>query len=131
VVGVLRTPAALLQVGKGQSKRRFRSQGSRARLDAAAGREEVLSRRVGGNELDAIDVCRGLWRRRNTAELHVTVICASVRAAIISSTPGARRAVLKNGDGTDGGPGRRSGGQSDRRGLSVPPSAFHGYISMC
>src|SRR5207342_1527570 len=28
-------------------------------FDAAAGREEVLFRRVGGNELDAIDVCRG------------------------------------------------------------------------
>jgi len=34
-------------------------EGGRWRFDAASGREEILARRIGNNELDAIAICRG------------------------------------------------------------------------
>ena len=37
--------------------------GSRWQFDAAAGLQELEYRRIGRNELDAIEVCRGTWRR--------------------------------------------------------------------
>jgi hypothetical protein len=73
-------------------------------FDAAAGRIEILDRRVGANELDAIAICRGYVEVQHEYALtpHSGV---SQYAQRIISTPGKRDGLAwKNEDGTWGGP---------------------------
>jgi hypothetical protein len=52
-------------------------------FDAKAGRDEILFRRVGANELDAIEICRGFVEAQNqyALELHDARTCISTRSA--------------------------------------------------
>src|SRR4029079_16151336 len=75
-------------------------------FDARAGRDEILFRRVGANELDAIDVCRGFVEAQKEYALDVHDNSQLHQyAQRIVSTPGRHDGLYwKNADGTDGGP---------------------------
>uniref|UniRef100_Q01WY0 DUF2950 domain-containing protein n=1 Tax=Solibacter usitatus (strain Ellin6076) TaxID=234267 RepID=Q01WY0_SOLUE len=60
-------------------------------FDTAQGREEILTRRIGSNELDAIEVCRGFVEAENQyAEKNRTANHIPIYAQMIISSPGER-----------------------------------------
>jgi hypothetical protein len=74
-------------------------------FDAQAGRQEILFRRIGSNELDAIQVCRGFVEaQREYAMLARETTGSAQYAQRLISTPGKRDGLYwKNEDGSDGG----------------------------
>ena len=100
-------------------------------FDAGAGRDEILFRRVGANELDAIEVCRGFVEaQKNYAlDLHDESRVHQYAQRIIS-TPGKQDGLYwKNADGTDGGPISEVVARAIEEGYDVATtSAYHGYI---
>jgi hypothetical protein len=75
-------------------------------FDAPAGKEELLFRRVGGNELDAIEVCRGYVdaQQEYALQKHDGSEVNQYAQRIIS-TPGKQDGLAwQNPDGTWGGP---------------------------
>jgi len=100
-------------------------------FDSKAGREEVLYRRVGGNELDAIDVCRGYVaaQKEYALDRHDGSPVHQYAQRIIS-TPGKQDGLYwKNADGTDGGPIAESAARAIEEGYNVDKmSAYHGYL---
>jgi Protein of unknown function (DUF2950) len=100
-------------------------------FDARRGRDEILFRRVGANELDAIEVCRGFVEAQK--EYALTLHDGSPThqyAQRIISTPGKQDGLYwKNADGTDGGPISEAVGRAIEEGYAVDTaSAYHGYI---
>ena len=83
-------------------------------FDAKAGHDEILFRRVGANELDAIEVCRGFVEAQHDYALDLHDGSRQLQyAQRIISTPGKQNGLYwKNPDGSDGG---RSVKQSPRR----------------
>lgn len=80
--------------------------GGKWRFDAKQGREEILARRIGGNELDAIALLRGYVEAQEdyAAELHDGATMHQYAQKAIS-TPGKHDGLSwKNEDGTIGGP---------------------------
>ena len=100
-------------------------------FDARAGHDEILFRRVGGNELDAIDVCRGFVeaQKEYALDLHDDSHMHQYAQRIIS-TPGKQDGLYwKNADGTDGGPIGEAVAKAIEEGYAVETaSAYHGYI---
>ena len=104
-------------------------QGGRWRFDSEAGRQEVLHRRIGNNELDAIEVCRGYVEAQHEyAALRHGSALVNQYAQRIISTPGKQDGLAwQAADGTWQGPlGREiagfiAEGYNDRR------DPFHGY----
>jgi hypothetical protein len=73
-------------------------------FDTAAGRQEILTRRIGGNELDAIEVCRGFVEAENQyAEQNRTANNVPIYAQKIISSPGERDGLYWPA-GAEGGP---------------------------
>ena len=99
-------------------------------FDAAAGREEVLFRRIGGNELDAIEVCRGFVEAQKEYALtkHDDSKVHQYAQRIISS-PGKQDGLYwKNADGSDGGPISEGVAKAIEEGYALTtPSSYHGY----
>jgi Protein of unknown function (DUF2950) len=99
-------------------------------FDAKAGREEILFRRVGANELDAIEVCYGFVeaQKEYALEPHDD---SGVRqyARRIISTPGKQDGLYwKNADGTPGGPISEAVARAIDEGYNADiSSAYHGY----
>jgi len=100
-------------------------------FDDKAGRDEILFRRVGANEHDAIEVCRGFVEAQQAyaLDLHDDSPMHQYAQRIIS-TPGKQDGLYwRNADGTDGGPISETVARAIEEGYAVkPPSAFHGYI---
>ena len=100
-------------------------------FDAKAGRDEILFRRVGGNELDAIEVCRGFVeaQKQYALDLHDDSKVHQYAQRIIS-TPGKHDGLFwKNADGSEGGPIGEAVAKAIEEGYSVDgPSAYHGYF---
>jgi len=98
---------------------------------AKAGRDEILFRRVGANELDAIDVCRGFVEAQQdyALELHDDSRVHQYAQRIIS-TPGKQDGLYwKKADGSDGGPISEAVARTIDEGYAVDAaSAYHGYI---
>jgi hypothetical protein len=99
-------------------------------FDAAAGRDEILFRRIGANELDTIEVCRGFVeaQKEYSLELHDGSSVHQYAQRIIS-TPGKQDGLYwKNADGTDGGPISEGVAKAIEEGYNMAPgSAYHGY----
>ena len=75
-------------------------------FDTKAGREEILFRRIGANELDAIQICRGYVEAQHeyAMEKHDNAEVNQYAQRIIS-TPGKHDGLAwRNTDGTWGGP---------------------------
>jgi Protein of unknown function (DUF2950) len=104
--------------------------GEKWSFDADAGRQELLYRRIGSNELDAIDVCHGYveaqydyaFRKRNEYEVNQY-------AQRIISTPGKQDGLAwQNEDGTWGGPIGEKIARAIEQGYSTGAEPYHGYF---
>ena len=93
-----------------------------------AGREQTLLRRIGSNELDAIEICRGYVDAQDqyALEQHDGV---NQYAQRIFSTPGKRDGLVwRNSDGTLGGPISEAIAEAIAEGSDAKPGqSFHGY----
>jgi hypothetical protein len=100
-------------------------------FDARLGHDEILFRRVGANELDAIEVCRGFVEAQKEYALnpHDDSRLHQYAQRIISA-PGKQDGLYwKNADGTDGGPISEAVAKAIQEGYAVDTaSAYHGYM---
>jgi len=104
--------------------------GGKWRFDSAAGRSEILYRRIGENELDAIQVCRGyVEAQKEYASTIHDESGVNQYAQKIISTPGKQDGLYwVNADGTPGGPISEPVANALAEGYSVDKrSAYHGY----
>lgn len=96
-------------------------------FDAAAGRKEILNRRIGANELDAIAICRGYVdvQHQYALEAHDGV---NQYAQRIISTPGKRDGLAwQNKDGSWGGPIGEGIAKALQQGYTSRGEPYHGY----
>lgn len=96
-------------------------------FDTKAGRQEILYRRIGANELDAIQICRGFVEAQRDYALtpHDGV---SQYAQRIISTPGKHDGLAwQNPDGTWGGPVGEAIARAIQEGYTSKGQPFHGY----
>jgi len=99
-------------------------------FDAKAGRQELLYRRIGSNELDAIDICRGYvdaqydYAYQTRSEYDVNQY-----AQRIISTSGKRDGLAwQNPDGSWGGPIGEEIARAIEQGYSPDAPSYHGYV---
>lgn len=104
--------------------------GEKWSFDSKAGKQELLYRRIGSNELDAIAICRGYveaqqeyaFRQRTLYEVHQY-------AQHIISTPGKQDGLAwKNDDGTWGGPIGENIARAIEDGYNPDAEPYHGYF---
>lgn len=100
-------------------------------FDVTAGRQEILFRRIGANELDAIQVCRGyVEAQRDYAMLAQQYTGDAQYAQKIFSSPGRRDGLFwRNQDGSVGGPISEAVANAIDEGYSPQAgSGYHGYF---
>ena len=104
--------------------------GGKWSFDGPAGREEVLRRRIGGNELDAIAVCRGYVEAQYDYALQRREgYDVNEYAQRIISTPGKRDGLAwRNPDGTWGGPIGEHIAHAIEEGYTSKAQPYHGYF---
>jgi hypothetical protein len=105
--------------------------GNRWFFDTRAGREEILFRRIGANELDAIQICRGyVEAQKDYAEVAREETGTPQYAQKIFSTPGKRDGLYWEGpDGIPGGPISQPIAQAIAEGYSARErTGYHGYF---
>ena len=98
-------------------------------FDTKAGRQEILFRRIGANELDAIQVCRGFVeaQKEYASEIHDDSGVNQYAQKMISS-PGKQDGLYwQNADGSSGGPIGDAVAKALAEGYSIGKSGFHGY----
>lgn len=98
-------------------------------FDAKAGRQQILFRRIGANELDAITVCRGyVEAQQEYAESIHDNSGVNQYAQKIFSTPGKQDGLYwKNANGTSAGPIGDAVAKALEEGYTSGKSGFHGY----
>jgi DUF2950 family protein len=98
-------------------------------FDAKAGRTELLYRRVGSNELTAIQICRGYVEAQHEYALMKKTNGVNQYAQRIISTPGTQDGLAwQEADGTWGGPIGEKVAAAIARGYSSRAEPFHGYF---
>ncbi len=104
--------------------------GSTWSFDTKAGRQELLYRRIGGNELDAIAICRGYVEAQHEYALQKRGTSGQNQyAQRIISTPGTQDGLAwQNSDGTWGGPIGEKVAAAIARGYSSRTEPYHGYF---
>jgi DUF2950 family protein len=104
--------------------------GSKWYFDSKQGRDEILFRRIGANELDAIQICRGFVdaQREYSADVHDNSGINQYAQKIIS-TPGTQDGLYwQSDDGTPGGPISEAIARAIQEGYSPgETSGYHGY----
>jgi len=98
-------------------------------FDTKAGREEILNRRVGENELNAIAICRGFDEAQHeyAQEKHDNSK-VNQYAQMIISTPGKHDGLAwQNSDGSWGGPVGETVAKALEQGYSDKAQPYHGY----
>jgi len=105
-------------------------QGGRWYFDAAAGKEEILRRRIGQNELDAITVAEGFVEaEREYASMRHDGSLLNQYAQRIISTPGKQDGLAwQAADGTWEGPVGENIARFITEGYSDRSQPFHGYF---
>jgi len=97
-------------------------------FDTKSGRQEILFRRIGRNELDAIQVCRGYVEAQDeyaTTRPNGTIAEYAQR---IISTPGKKDGLAwQNPDGSWGGPVGEGVARVIAEGYSSKTQPYHGY----
>jgi hypothetical protein len=98
-------------------------------LDTKAGRDELLMRRIGANELDAIEICRGFVEaQQEYAQQKHDDSPVNQYAQTIISTPGKHDGLAwQNADGTWAGPVGESVAKAIAQGYSDKRQPYHGY----
>lgn len=106
------------------------NKGSRWYFDAKRGHDEILFRRIGANELDAIQICRGFVeaQKEYASEIHDDSGVNQYAQRIISS-PGKRDGLYwTNPDGTPGGPISEPVARAIEEGYTPGKTrGYHGY----
>ena len=104
--------------------------GAKWAFDAKAGRQELLYRRIGSNELDAIDICRGYVEAQHDYALQKREgYDANQYAQRIVSTPGKQDGLAwQNPDGSWGGPIGEKIARAIEQGYSGGAEPYHGYF---
>ncbi len=99
-------------------------------FDTKAGRQEILNRRIGTNELDAIAISRGYVEAQQLyAEDKHDDSKVNQYAQRIISTPGKHDGLAwKNADGTWDGPVGEEIAQALEQGYSKKGQPYHGYF---
>ena len=98
-------------------------------FNAIEGRQEILFRRIGENELNAITVCRGYVsaQMEYASEIHDNSGINQYAQKIIS-TPGKQDGLFwKNADGTPDGPIGEEVAKALEEGYTTGKGGFHGY----
>ena len=99
-------------------------------FDTNTGRQEILLRRIGRNELDAIEVCRGYVEAQNEyAMTKREESGVNQYAQRIISTPGKQDGLAwQNADGTWAGPIGENVAQAIARGYTSGTQPYRGYF---
>ena len=99
-------------------------------FDTKAGREEILLRRIGRNELDAIEICRGYVEAQyDYAMQKHGQSGVNQFAQRIISTPGTQDGLAwQNSDGTWGGPIGENVAKAIARGYTSRNEPYRGYF---
>jgi len=99
-------------------------------FDARAGRQELLYRRIGRNELDAIDICHGYVEAQQKYALQKREgYEVNQYAQHIISTPGKQDGLAwQNPDGSWGGPIGEKIADAIEKGYSSKAEPYHGYL---
>lgn len=98
-------------------------------FDSKTGRREILYRRIGANELDAIQVCHGYVeaQKEYASEIHDNSGVNQYAQKIIS-TPGKQDGLFWfNADGSPGGPISEGIAKAIAEGYSSKLEPYHGY----
>jgi Protein of unknown function (DUF2950) len=98
-------------------------------FDSKAGKQEILARRIGENELNAITICRGFdeAQQEYASEIHDNSGVNQYAQKIIS-TPGKHDGLAwQNPDGTWGGPVGEGVAKAIAEGYSSRTQPLHGY----
>jgi hypothetical protein len=104
--------------------------GSKWFFDSKAGRQELLNRRIGANELDAIAICHGYVEAQDEYALQKREgYNVNQYAQRIISTPGKQDGLTwRNPDGTIGGPIGEKIAEAIAQGYSSKEEPYHGYF---
>jgi Protein of unknown function (DUF2950) len=104
--------------------------GAKWAFDAKAGRQELLYRRIGSNELDAIEICRGYVEAQHEYALQKREgYEVNQYAQRIISTPGKQDGLAwQNQDGSWGGPIGEKIARAIEQGYSGSAEPYHGYF---
>ena len=104
--------------------------GSTWSFDSVAGRQELLYRRIGSNELDVIMICRSYVEAQHEYALQKRGTSGQNQyAQRIISTPGTQDGLAwQNSDGTWGGPIGENVAAAIARGYTNRAEPFHGYF---
>ena len=99
-------------------------------FDSQAGRQELLYRRIGANELDAIEICRGYVEAQHEYAVQQRAINdVNQYAQRIVSTPGKQDGLAwQNADGTWGGPVGENIARAIEQGYTSSSEPYHGYF---
>jgi hypothetical protein len=104
--------------------------GDKWSFDAKAGRQELLYRRVGANELDAIQICHGYVEAQHEYALQPHEgYDVNQYAQRIISTPGKQDGLAwQNADGSWGGPIGEKIARAIEQGYTSRSEPYHGYF---
>lgn len=99
-------------------------------FDTKAGREEILFRRIGANELDAIQICRGYVEAQKEYALqkHDGAEVNQYAQKIISTRAKQDGLAWQNSDGTWGGPVGEGVAKALAQGYTNRSQPYHGYF---
>jgi len=99
-------------------------------FDGNDGRREIIRRRIGGNELDAIRICRGYVEAQHEYALKVREgYDVNQYARRIVSTPGTQDGLAwQNADGTWDGPVGDAIARAIEQGYTSRAEPYHGYF---
>ncbi len=103
--------------------------GSKWMFDTKIGRQEILNRRIGSNELDAIAICHGFddAQQQYAQEKHDDAKVNQYAQKIVS-TPGKHDGLAwQNADGTWGGPVGQGIANALEQGYTQKSQPYHGY----
>jgi hypothetical protein len=105
-------------------------QGDKWSFDSKAGRQELLYRRIGSNELDAIDVCRGYVEAQYEYALKKREgYDVNQYAQRIISTPGKQDGLAwQDPEGSWGGPVGEKIAHALEQGYTTGAEPYHGYF---
>src|SRR5215471_16037175 len=104
--------------------------GTKWSFDANAGRDELIYRRIGADELDAIDICRGYVEAQDEYALQQRELYdVNQYAQRIVSSPGKHDGLAwQNSDGTWGGPVGENIAKAIEQGYTSSAEPYHGYF---
>jgi len=99
-------------------------------FDTNAGRREILLRRIGANELDVIQICRGYVeaQKQYAQEKHDGAEANQYAQRIISTSGKQDGLAWQNADGTWGGPVGDGVAKALAQGYTSRSQPYHGYF---